>query len=150
MTKLKRILNLPLHPFFSPDMQSSSCWELTCTRSLPPVRYAPCCSACWAPPFYCWCGGWSRVVGRGHRFWRPFAFFAYGHIFNLLNGATLGGFIVGRHRVLAPLWGGLCLAGLFLIWKYSAHPQAQAWVPVLNLILLGLTVAVGDDQRVTI
>jgi hypothetical protein len=42
----------------------------------------------------------------------------------------------------------LCLAGLFLIWKYSSR-WAQAWVPALNLILLGLTVAAGDDQRVT-
>ncbi len=40
MNKLKRILNLPLSPFFSPDMQSCSCWE---------------------PRFYCWRGGWSST-----------------------------------------------------------------------------------------
>ncbi len=151
MTKLKRILNLPLHPFFFAGyavlfLLGVNLHEITPASTLRSLLLILLGAAVLLLVWQLVTPGWAPASLLATAC--LFAFFAYGHIFNLLNGATLGGFIVGRRRVLAPLWGALCLAGLFLILKYN-H-RAQAWVPALNLILLGLPVATGDDQRVTI
>lgn len=41
-------------------------------------------------------------------------FFSYGHVYNSLKGVDMAGFILGRHRYLAPIWLLLLLAGLSL------------------------------------
>ena len=43
--------------------------------------------------------------------WWLVLFFAYGHVYNFLEVHTL----LGRHRLLLPLWVGLALAGTWLI-----------------------------------
>jgi hypothetical protein len=44
-------------------------------------------------------------------------FFTYGHVYDLLEGRSLFGFLLGRHLVLAPLWLVVWVAALFLIFK---------------------------------
>jgi hypothetical protein len=46
-----------------------------------------------------------------------FFFFTYGHLYDLLEGKTLLGFLMGRHLVLAPLWMVLWMIVLWLIIK---------------------------------
>jgi len=58
-------------------------------------------------------------------------FFSYGHLYNALEGFDLMGMVIGRHRILAPLWGGLFL---LLYWRLLRPPTVQAnWTATLNL-----------------
>jgi hypothetical protein len=142
MNKLKRILNLPLHPFLFAGyavlfLLGVNLHEITPASTLRSLLLGLLGAGVLLLAWRLLTRSWAQASLLATAC--LFAFFAYGHIFNLLNGATLGGFIVGRHRLLAPLWGALCLVGLFLIWKFAGRPPAQAWIPALNLILLGLT-----------
>ncbi len=69
-------------------------------------------------------------------------FFSYGHLYNYLEGSNLFGLMIGRHRILAPLWGSLFLA---VCWRLLRRSQtAHAWTTPLNLIaavLLALPLA---------
>ena len=59
-------------------------------------------------------------------------FFSYGHLYGLLEGSSLFGLVIGRHRVLlvvfALLWVGLC----FLILRSKA--SLREWTVGLNLL----------------
>lgn len=44
-------------------------------------------------------------------------FFTYGHIYNLVEGVSLLGVQVGRHRLLFPLWLGLAALGMGWLWR---------------------------------
>lgn len=39
-------------------------------------------------------------------------FFAYGHVYTLLQSVNIGGIALGRHRFLGPIWGMLLVLGL--------------------------------------
>jgi hypothetical protein len=56
-------------------------------------------------------------------------FFSYGHIYQLVEGKALAGFVYGKHRFLATLWLLLFLAGIFWILKKLKSPHE------LNLLL---------------
>ncbi len=88
-------------------------------------------------------GEWSRASLLTAGF--VVLFFTYGHVYDLVEGLTLGGVILGRHRWLFPVWG---LAGvLWLYWvairgrsrRFAVTPllAAGAVLVVLPVILLG-------------
>jgi len=69
--------------------------------------------------------------------------FSYGHIYQSLEGWSVGGAILGRHRFLLPLWLGLALAGSILIVRNPA--AARRLTPGLNLtaaILVSMPLAI--------
>jgi hypothetical protein len=49
--------------------------------------------------------------------WILLLFFSYGHVYGLLENRSLAGFVFGRHRILAPLWGIILAVGCWLILK---------------------------------
>jgi hypothetical protein len=49
--------------------------------------------------------------------WFLLLFFTYGHVYGLLENRSVAGFVIGRHRIMAPLWGIILLAGSWLILK---------------------------------
>jgi hypothetical protein len=49
--------------------------------------------------------------------WILLLFFSYGHVYGLLENRSLAGFVIGRHRILGPLWGIILLVGCWLILK---------------------------------
>lgn len=59
-------------------------------------------------------------------------FFAYGHVYNFLEGAGLFGFTFGRHRILFPLWALLLAAVLF--WLARTRRDLLPADRALNLV----------------
>lgn len=75
-------------------------------------------------------GDWARAA------WLASAalglFFTYGHVYNYLEGQSLLGFTLGRHRVLAPVWLALLVAAGW--WAARKRPDLSAWSAPLNLV----------------
>jgi hypothetical protein len=44
-------------------------------------------------------------------------FYSYGQVYDGLSTVSPGGFVLGRHRYLFPLWAILAVIGLVLIWR---------------------------------
>jgi hypothetical protein len=61
-----------------------------------------------------------------------FLFFSYGHVYGLLEGTSMLGFDIGRHRVLLPLFLLLFLGGAWSIFKN--RPGMIQWTAWLNII----------------
>jgi hypothetical protein len=64
-------------------------------------------------------------------------FFSYGHLFSLIDNASLFGLIVGRHRFLIPLWGVLGITGTFLILR--TRSDLLVVTRIINLVSVILT-----------
>jgi hypothetical protein len=59
-------------------------------------------------------------------------FFTYGHVYNYLKAINIGGIILGRHRLMVPVWVGL---GIFSLWWIGKKVRdARKFVPTLNLV----------------
>jgi len=56
-------------------------------------------------------------------------FFSYGHVYTLVEKATVAGVAIGDHRILLTLWAGLLAVGT---WRIARARQARRWVPTLN------------------
>jgi hypothetical protein len=67
-------------------------------------------------------------------------FFAYGHIFSLIDNASLLGFIIGRHRFLIPIWVLLGLVGSYFVIK--SRSTLATMTQAANFIFGFLTAAV--------
>lgn len=52
-------------------------------------------------------------------FWLGLLFFSYGHVYQLIEQATIGGVVIGQHRVLASFWVLLLCAGSWFILKHT-------------------------------
>lgn len=65
-------------------------------------------------------------------------FFSYGHIYNYLKAINIAGIILGRHRLMAPLWAGLGIISLWWIGKKVR--DARFLVPTLNLVSVFLLI----------
>jgi hypothetical protein len=64
-------------------------------------------------------------------------FLTYGHLYNFLEGLSIGGFLVGRHRYLVVLW--LVLASLGVWWavrKSGKYPSITANLNLITAILV--------------
>ncbi len=65
-------------------------------------------------------------------------FFSYGHLYLSIEGQSIGGFVFGRHRFLAPLWGALLVAGVWWIWRRTG----DTWELTRTLNTVGLVALV--------
>jgi len=65
-------------------------------------------------------------------------FFTYGHVYGYLKKIDLGGFILGRHRQMLPLW--LWLAALAVWWVMRELRKPEALTPLLNLLSVFLLI----------
>ena len=67
-----------------------------------------------------------------------FLFFTYGHAYGYLKKIEIGGFILGRHRQMLPLWLGLGALAAWWVMRKLRNPGA--FTPVLNLISVFLLI----------
>jgi hypothetical protein len=65
-------------------------------------------------------------------------FFSYGHVYDLLEKASIGGFMIGRHRYLIVLYGLIFFAGVFLIVR--SRRSFASWSTTLTTIAIVLLV----------
>src|SRR5689334_20750997 len=65
-------------------------------------------------------------------------FFTYGHIYLYLKKIDLGGFILGRHRQMLPLWLGV--GALAAWWAMRKLRNPQGLTPILNLVSIFLLI----------
>ncbi len=65
-------------------------------------------------------------------------FFLYGHMYDYIKNKDLFGFILGRHRILMLIWGGLIVGGFFF--AFSRKRSIQNYAPTLNIIALSLLI----------
>ncbi len=61
-------------------------------------------------------------------------FFSYGHTYATFKQTEIFGVLIGRHRLLAPLWVGMFAGGLWLIFRRMRDLKAAT--ETLNLIAL--------------
>ena len=66
-------------------------------------------------------------------------FFSYGHIYNVLKKGRIGDLVIGRHRILLPLFGVLLLIGFFWVIRKAKDVNAIGsvlnWVAAILLIV---------------
>jgi hypothetical protein len=67
-----------------------------------------------------------------------FLFFTYGHVYLYLKKIEIGGFILGRHRQMVPLWVGMGILGIW--WAMRKLRNPQSFTPILNLVSIFLLV----------
>lgn len=57
--------------------------------------------------------------------------FTYGHTYNVLEGSSVAGLVLGRHRYLLPLWGAVLMLGIYY---FGIKKIGNAWGRGLNII----------------
>ena len=67
-----------------------------------------------------------------------FLFFSYGHVYGYLKKIEIGGFILGRHRQMLPLWVGLGALAFWWVRRKVRNPAA--FTPILNLVSVFLLI----------
>ena len=65
-------------------------------------------------------------------------FFSYGHIYFFLESNPVGGFSLGRHRLLAPLWLGLAVFSIWRVLRWKGDLSRATYI--LNVITILLLV----------
>lgn len=75
-------------------------------------------------------------------------FFAYGHVYDVVRDWTIGGFGIGRHRFLAPLWGILAAIWVATCWRRARwHEDAVRLLLVVGAALVLLpTYSIAHDE----
>jgi len=63
-------------------------------------------------------------------------FFSYGHVYDLVEKASVGGFLLGRHRYLIVLYGLIFFAGVF--WIVRSKRSFASWSSTLTTIAIVL------------
>ena len=64
-------------------------------------------------------------------------FFTYGRVYDVIKNVQIAGFIIGRHRYLAPIWLGLASLGVAWILKKIKYPSSlMNTLNIMSLILL--------------
>jgi hypothetical protein len=61
-------------------------------------------------------------------------FFSYGHIYQIVEGIQLSGFLIGRHRYLVIFWGAVFILGTWLIFRKIRELNEITFI--LNLVSL--------------
>lgn len=68
-------------------------------------------------------------------------FFTYGHIYHLFENTGILGVMIGRHRVLIPVYLIILLAGLWLIFKAVKNlPDATLILNIIGIALVAMPV----------
>jgi hypothetical protein len=80
--------------------------------------------------------------------WFLLLFFSYGHVFGLLENKSIAGFVIGRHRFMAPLWGIILLVGGWLILtKLKVTDNLHQLLNAISVVLVLLpSVQIGYHQ----
>ncbi len=68
-------------------------------------------------------------------------FFSYGHTYNLIEGQTVAGFVVGRHRYLLLLWALLGAAATWILTRQRA--VQPTWCRFMSVVVLALVAMPG-------
>jgi len=69
--------------------------------------------------------------------WSLLLFFSYGSVHTAIEGAQILGVIVGRHRILLPVWGLLLLGGgALILWKLRVNPNLTRILNAFSVFLL--------------
>jgi hypothetical protein len=66
--------------------------------------------------------------------WSLFLFFTYGHVYSLLKDIEISNLVLGRHRLILPLWLVLFTVGAILILRKKN--DIKFWTLFLNVMLL--------------
>ncbi len=81
-------------------------------------------------------------------------FFSYGHVYDFLEQANPLALVLGRHRILAPLWGILLVLAVVWIWRSSNNlstlNQVFNWVAVAALIMPTIQLGIYTVQTTTL
>lgn len=65
-------------------------------------------------------------------------FFTYGHLYNYLKAIDVGGVILGRHRIMVPIWVG---CGVLSIWYVGKKAQnAKNFASTFNIVAVALLI----------
>ncbi len=77
--------------------------------------------------------------------WFLIFFFSYGHLYDAIEGWSLSGLVLGRHRFLFPLWLLFFGSGAWWLWKRNGRLEGfTRALNIISVILLVLpTVQIG-------
>jgi hypothetical protein len=67
-----------------------------------------------------------------------FMFFAYGHVYQLLEGWSIGGFEIGRHRYIGSIWVVILFSAGIVILKKSK--TSRSINEILNIVSIALII----------
>jgi hypothetical protein len=62
--------------------------------------------------------------------------FTYGHIFNLIEGVTVSGFMIGRHRNALLVWIIISLVGLYYLAKIKTSNQLTKSLNTFSIFIM--------------
>ena len=66
--------------------------------------------------------------------WSLFLFFTYGHVYSLLKDVKIGNLLIGRHRLILPIWLiGFVIIAILILRKKK---DFKFWTLFLNVMLL--------------
>lgn len=68
--------------------------------------------------------------------WLMFLFFSYGHLYGALKQIEIDGFVLGRHRYLAPVSVFVLMLGVWWIIRRGAGEALTPWLNALGLLWL--------------
>ena len=63
-------------------------------------------------------------------------FFSYGHLYDVIQGASIGTFIIGRHRYLMILWAVLFILGVYF--TIRTRKDLHNFTNILNIVAIVL------------
>jgi hypothetical protein len=64
-------------------------------------------------------------------------FFSYGHVYNLIEDIQVFGLLIGRHRYLIIVWGGLFILSAWILRRIKvAHKELTVIMNVVGLFLI--------------
>ena len=83
--------------------------------------------------------------------WFFIIFYSYGHVYDAIEGQDILNFVLGRHRVLSPIWIVLMVGGLWLIfksnWRWKSAARVLNWLSVTLLIIPIIQIGIFEWQR---
>ena len=66
-----------------------------------------------------------------------FGFFSYGHIYDLIEGSSISGLVIGRHRFLFIFWIVILAVALFFIFRAKRIPSSlKQYLFVFSILLV--------------
>jgi len=83
--------------------------------------------------------------------WFFLIFYSYGHVYDAIEGLSVFNFVLGRHRILYPIWIVLMVGGLWLIyksnWRWKSSTKVLNWISVILLVIPMTQIGIFEWQR---